>query len=57
MRRFWFGKDRLEQMNHIVMNHYTIIMSVAIAFSISVVLGTVIIPFLKRLKVKPDRKG
>lgn len=51
MRRFWFGKDRLEQMNHIVMNHYTIIMSVAIAFSISVVLGPVIIPFLKRLKV------
>ena len=43
MRRFWFGKDRLEQMNHIVMNHYTIIMSVAIAFSISVVLGPVII--------------
>ncbi len=51
MRRFRFGKDRLEQMNHIVMNHYTIIMSVAIAFSISVVLGPVIIPFLKRLKV------
>ena len=30
---------------------HTVIMSVAIAFAISVVFGPVVIPFLKRLKV------